>query len=168
MRKILIPVNGSENALNAVRHVCNRYSTDPEAEVHLVHVNSPLPKAIGSHLSRLDLGSYYRDQAKTALAQAETLLSRFGMPYVSHVRFGDPAFNIQQAVQQVGASEIVMGTRRTSALTRFMQSSLTNQLMERVNIPVEVISTGEETALQKYGMPAGLGAALTLMLVAAE
>ena len=56
MRKILIPVDGTASALQAVRHVVNQFLTDANMEVHLLHVRAPFcsmfrasyPSAIGT------------------------------------------------------------------------------------------------------------------------
>ncbi len=168
MRKVLIPVDGSASALNAVRHVSNRYVQEGDLEVHLLHVNKPLPKAVGSYLSRNNLDSYYRDQAVMSLEPAAELLNRFGVTVYKHVARGEKAETIHQQAQQLGVDEIVMGTSRKNAFTRMVQGSVTNQVMSIATVPVELIATGEESAAEKYGLPAGIGATLTLLLVATE
>lgn len=168
MRKVLIPVDGSASALNAVRHVSNRYVQEGGIEVHLLHVNKPLSKAIGGYLSRLDLDSYYRDEAEKSLKPAGDMLQRFGVTFHTHIARGEKAETIHQQAQLLAVDEIVMGTSRKNAFTRLVAGSVTNQVMAIADVPVELIASGEESAAEKYGLPAGIGATLTLLLVASE
>ncbi len=76
VKRILLPVNGSENAMNAVRHVIERYLERRDLEVHLLHVRPPLTRHISRFLGRRDRLDWHRGQAETALAPARRLLDK--------------------------------------------------------------------------------------------
>lgn len=168
MRKVLIPVDGSDNAINAVRHISNRHVQSGGVKVHLLHVATPLPKAIAGYLSAYDIASHYRDEARKALAGPSEVLENFGVPYERHTARGDKAECIDHQARSLGVDEIVMGTGRKNALTRLIEGSLTHQVMSRADVPVEVIAGRKESPFERYGLPAGLGAALALLFVANE
>lgn len=168
MLKILIPVDGSENSLNAVRHVVTRHLNDSPAEIHLLHVCLPLPQSISRFVSSRDVATFHSDEAERTLAPAKALLDRFGATYVTHAEVGSKAETIHRMAKKIGADEIVIGTGRKNSFTRLIEGSVTNQVMELADVPVEVIANGEESKLEKYGLPAGIGAALTLLVVANE
>jgi nucleotide-binding universal stress UspA family protein len=168
MLKVLIPVDGSENALGAVRHVINRYIEEKNLEVHLLHVCTRLPQEITRFVSQHDLDAYHNDEAEKTLSPARDLLVQFGVPFDTHIGKGDKAEVIHNTAKAMGANEIVIGTGRKNSFTRLIEGSLTNRVMEISDVPVEVIAQGEESKLEKYGLPAGIGAALTLLFVANE
>lgn len=168
MLKVLIPVDGSENAQGAVRHVINRYIEEKNLEVHLLHVCTRLPQEITRFVSQRDLDAYHNDEAEKTLTPARDLLIQYGVPFESHVGMGDKAEVIHATAKAMGISEIVIGTGRKNSFTRLIEGSLTNRVMEISDVPVEVIAQGEESKLEKYGLPAGIGAALTLLFVANE
>jgi len=60
-----------------------------------------------------------------------------------------------------------MATARKNSLTRMIEDSTTNKVLERTTIPVEVIAGDAVSRWERYGIPAGLGALLALLLAAA-
>lgn len=168
MLKVLIPVDGSENALGAVRHVIKRRIEEPGLEVHLLHVCMRLPQEIARFVSARDLEDYHNEEAEKTLKPARDLLMQSGVPFETHIGKGDKAEVIHRTASALGINEIVIGTGRKNSFTRLIEGSLTNRVMEISDVPVEVIPSGEESKLEKYGLPAGIGAALTLLFVANE
>ena len=168
VRKILVPVNDSPNSLLAVQHVDNRCVNEGGLEVHLVHVCTPLSQHIARFLKRGERESFHRDEANKALAPARALLDRFSIPHAEHVELGEKAPTIHRIAQRLHADEIVIGTARKNSLTRLIEDSVTNRVLELVQVPVQVIAGSEVSTAEKFGLPAGLGAALALLFVASE
>jgi len=48
-----------------------------------------------------------------------------------------------------------------------LEDSTTNKVLEKTSVPVEVIAGDSISKLERYGFPAGLGAALALLIAAA-
>ena len=62
---------------------------------------------------------------------------------------------------------IVLATARKNSLTRMVESSITNRVLDLTSVPVEVVVGDSVSRLERYGIPLGLGAGLgTLMLLA--
>ena len=61
-----------------------------------------------------------------------------------------------------------MSTARKNSLTRMLEASITNRVLELTTVPVEVIAGDAVSKLERYGIPAGIGAALALVIVAAD
>jgi hypothetical protein len=57
----------------------------------------------------------------------------------------------------------VLGTARKSGLVRALQNSLTSRILEHSTVPVEVITADRASALERVGIPAGVGAGLALL-----
>ena len=60
-----------------------------------------------------------------------------------------------------------MSTARKNSLTRMLEASVTNRVLELTTVPVEVIAGDAVSKLERYGIPAGIGGTLGLLLLAA-
>ncbi len=102
-----------------------------------------------------------------ALHPARKLVEKFGVPYSVHVRVGTKATAIVDEARRLRCDRIVMSTARKNSLTRMLAGSTTNKVIEQTFVPVEVIAGEVVSKLERYGVPAGLGAALALLFAAA-
>lgn len=168
MKRILLPVDGSTNSLEAVKHVVARFLSDSNMELHLFHVRTPFSKHIARFLNRRDLAAYHRDEAAKALKSARDMLDSRGVPYAVHVEMGDRAKLIASAARRLRANQIVMGTARKSSFTRMIEDSVTSRVLELTQVPVEVITGKSVSRLEKFGVPASAGAALAALVLAID
>ena len=168
MSKILLPVDGSLNAMRAVRHVANAYRADRAIEVHLLHVCTPLNQHIARFLSRRARERFHRDEADKALGDARETLERHGVPFIEHVELGDRAETITRTAARVDAAQIVMGTARKNSLTRLLEDSVTNRVLELTGVPVQIVAGEDVSKLERFGIPAGVAAALALVVIAVD
>ena len=166
MKRILIPVDGSKNCELAVRHVINEFMQDSAKEVHLLHVRVPLTQHVSQFVSRRNREAWHRDEAEKALAPARALLAQHGVPHSSAYKIGDRAGVIVDEARRLRCHQIVMGTARKNSLTRMLQDSTTSKVLERTSVPVEVIAGTSVSRLERWGLPAGVGA-LAAMVIAA-
>ncbi len=167
MKKILIPVDGTASALQAVRHVVNQFLADSNMEVHLLHVRAPFSQYVSRFVSKSNRHSYHRELAENALKSARALLDKHGVPHASHIELGDPATVIDRVAQRLHIDQIVMGTARKSTLTRFVQDSVTSKVLETSRVPVEVVAGAPASWWERIGVPATVGTALAALFVAA-
>ena len=166
LTKVLVPVDGSANALRAVRHVAEQFAAGAPLEVHLLTVTVPLSQHIARFFSRRDLGQFQQERAGRALGGARLILDRAGVPYSYHIEGGAKAETINATAERIGAQHIVIGTARKNSLTRLVQDSVTSNLLKITRVPVEVV-VGDLPAFERVALPAGLAAALAVLLVAA-
>jgi nucleotide-binding universal stress UspA family protein len=136
-------------------------------EIHLLHVQLPLPIYITRFLSRQAVQTFHHDQADKALAPVRQLLDNFGVPYAVHVRLGDRAECITAMAHQLHCHQIVLGCARKSSLTRLVEASTTNRVIELTDVPVEVVVGDAVSQWERYGIPAGLGTLIALLIAAA-
>jgi hypothetical protein len=61
-----------------------------------------------------------------------------------------------------------MSTARKNSLTRLVEDSVTNKVLKLTSVPVEVIVGENVSKWERYGIPAGIGAALLLLFAAAD
>lgn len=168
MLRVLIPVDGSPNADNAVRHAINEYLKTSEGEIHLLNVQPPFSRHIAAFVAKRDRDAYHREQAHKALQSARQILERFRVPYQTHIALGQRAEVIAETARRLKCHHIVLGTARKNSLTRMLQDSVTNKVLEITTVPVEVVSGGEISKLERYGVPAAIGAGLGILLLALD
>ena len=168
MLKILVPVDGSENARRAVRHAVNRFLSNSNIEVHLLHVRTAFSRHVAQFTSRKSRDAYHREMAERAIKPSLDLLRKYHVPHAVHIEFGDKAQAIHRAAQRLRVGQIVMGTARKNSLARLIEDSVTNRVLEITRVPVEVIVGTDASKLEKYGLPAAIGAALVALIVAVD
>ena len=168
MSKVLLPVDGSPNSLRAVRHVVNQFMRDHTIEAHLLHVRTPLSQHVSRFVSKRNRAAWHRDEAEKALNPARAMLDKFGVPYAAHVELGDRAVTIDRVAQRLHVDRIVMGTARKNSLTRLVEDSVTNRVLEMTQVPVEVVAGNSISVIERIGIPATVGAALALLVTAID
>jgi nucleotide-binding universal stress UspA family protein len=166
MQRILIPVDGSRNSEFAVRHVIAEFLKDSAKEVHLLNVQPPFSRHVAQFASRRNRDAWHRDQAEKALAPARALLLQHGVPHASSYKLGDKAQVIADEARRLRCHHIVMSTARKNSLTRMLQDSTTNKVLQRTSVPVELIAGNAVSRLERWGIPAGAGALLALLIAA--
>lgn len=167
MKRILVPVDGSESSLHGVRHVVRQFFLDSALEVHLVHVRIPLSRYVARFIDARARSDYHQQLAESAVAAARNLLRQHSVPHVVHLGFGDPVCVIADTAQRVQATEIVMGTTRKNLLVRFIQDSVSARVTEAVNIPVQLVTGKLASTWERIGVPAVVSAALAALFLAA-
>jgi Ca2+-transporting ATPase len=167
MLKVLIPVDGSSNCQFAVKHVIKQFMNNTAIETHLLNVQPPLNQDITRFVSRKNLQDYHRDQAEKALHPIRQMLDNFSIPYSVHIEVGERAKCIADAARRLRCDQIVMSTARKNSLTRLVENSVTNKVIELTSVPVEVIAGDAVSRWERYGIPAGLSALLALLFAVA-
>jgi nucleotide-binding universal stress UspA family protein len=168
MQKVLVPVDGSRNCQFAVKHVIKEFMNNTAMEIHLLNVQSPFSRDVARFVSSKSLHDHHRDEAEKALGPAKQMLDGFGIPYSVHSEVGEKAKIITDTACRLHCHQIVMSTGRKNSLTRLLENSVTNKVLALTPVPVEVIAGDAVSKWERYGIPAGVGAALALMLSAAD
>jgi YjbE family integral membrane protein len=169
MLKVLVPVDGSANALKAVRHAVTEYQRHHELELHLLNVQRPLSCHVAQFVSSKDRESWHDERANEAMTEARRVLDAAGVPHEAHWVLGDRAMEICSAAQRLGAHHIVMGAARRHSLTRMFEDSVTDRVLETTPVPVEVVTGDAVSTWERWVKPAGvIGVAATLVAMAAD
>ncbi|MDI1268405.1 MAG: universal stress protein [Polaromonas sp.] len=168
MSRVLLPFDGSPNSLHGVRHVAREFMKNRELEIHLLNIRRPFSSQVARFTSRQDRMAFHQEQARKALEPARQALDRSGIAYTVHIEVGERADCIADAARRLRCDRIVMSTARKSSLVRWVEDSVTNQVIERATVPVEVIAGDAASSLERVGIPAGVGAGLLVLGMAAE
>jgi len=168
MRRILVPVDGSRNAEFALRHVLTEFLKDSAMEVHLINVQAPFSRHIAQFVSRKNRDDYHHDEAEKALEPARKLLGQHGVPFSASYRLGDRAKIIADEARRLRCHRIVMASARKNSVTRMLQDSTTNNVLELATVPVEIVSGDQVSLLERWGVPVGIGALIALAIAAID
>lgn len=147
--KILLPVDGSPNALAAVAHALNLVAAGLSAEFVLINVQEPanLYELVVAHDA--DVIEQVRGAAGADLLQpAEALLSDAGQRWESEVAGGDPAHVLLELVERYGCQAVVMGALGAGSASSSHVGAVALALLQRCPVPVTVVRLSElaETA----------------------
>jgi YjbE family integral membrane protein len=166
MSKVLVPVDGSRNSQYSVRHVASEFLKNPALEIHVLNVQAPFSRHISLFSSKRNREAFHRDEAEKALKPARRLLESHGVPYAVHVEVGSKAESIADTARRLRCDHILMSTARKNSLTRMIEDSVTNKVLELTTVPVQIIAGDAISRWERYGVPASLGTAVGLFLLA--
>jgi nucleotide-binding universal stress UspA family protein len=166
MSSILVPVSGSSNSNVVIPHVIRAFHGNRALEIHLLTVRPPLSSHAAGFATRKNLLDFYREQGEERLLAARKALDGYGVPYRTHIEVGDTARLIAAAARSLRCERIVMSAARKSTFARVFDDSMANQVLDHATVPVEVIAGETVSRLERYGVPAGIGATLAMVLLA--
>ena len=167
LRKILVPVDGSRNSNFVVPHIIREFQKNRTLEIHLLNVRPRFSMHVAQFVSKKNRETFHRDQAEKALLPVRKALDGFQVPYSLHVKVGNKGVLIAETARRLGCDHIVMSTARKNSLTRLVENSVTNKVLELTAVPVEVIAGDAVSRWESYGIPASIGTALALLFLAA-
>jgi nucleotide-binding universal stress UspA family protein len=141
MHKLLVPFDGSDPALRALRHAITRVREGDGGSVHLVHAH-PEPRIYGEieiYVSAEKMAELQRSVSETLLAAAEAVLKEAGVPYTKDVLVGHLGQVIADHADALGCDGIVMGTRGSGALGGLLLGSVATKVIHSANVPVTLV-----------------------------
>jgi len=142
LRRVLLPVDGSEHAANAVRRLL-ALQADLRAgdalKVHLLNVQRPLSGDVSRFISGQTIEDYHREHSEAALAPARALLDSAGVVHQDHQRVGEPGPTIAEVAKELGCDMIVMGARGLGTHTAALLGSVAQSVIEVSTAPVLVV-----------------------------
>ena len=129
--RILVPVDGSTNSLNAVSFIATRTTLlGSNPDIELLNVQLPLPARACRLVGQDAIQRYY---------PARKILEKVGFKASESFVVGEPAPSIAKAAEKTGADLIVMGSRGQSALKGLFFGSVSNGVLAQTKCPMLVI-----------------------------
>nr|WP_251973639.1 universal stress protein [Sphaerotilus sp. FB-5] len=138
--RVLLPVDGSEGALAAVRQVIAMHDGHPQPgsfRVDLLNVQHSVPGDVSTFVAGATLQDYHHERSAEDMAAARALLDAAKVPYTVHTRVGDAPAVIADTARELGSEQIVMGSRGLGAIAGALMGSVTTETL-RLS-PVEVV-----------------------------
>lgn len=138
--KILLPVDGSEGALEAVRHALRLVGKGLAAGFVLANVQEPasLYEVVVAHDADV-IARISETAAENALAPAEALLRTAGVPFESEIAHGDPATRLIDLLERLGCDLVIVGARGVESFEGGALGSVASALLSNAGVPVTVV-----------------------------
>jgi nucleotide-binding universal stress UspA family protein len=139
MMNILLPVDGSESALQAVRHAITLAQGGLRVRFTLANVQAPntLYEMMVAHDPDV-LERIAREAAEHLLQPAQALLESAGLAHDVRIAVGDAAHELLDMVDTEGCDAIVMGATG-STLHAAVMGSVSRWLVDHSPVPVTVV-----------------------------
>jgi len=140
MLKLLVPTDGSENALRAVRHVADLARRGVALEVVLLNVQRPVMSGEVGAVAPIEIAEDKRALAAgSAVAKARALLEPANVPLTVHEAIGNAAEEIAAAAEALRCDGIVMGHRGMGMLKSLVMGSVSEHVLRLANVPVTFV-----------------------------
>ena len=138
--KILVPVDGSQASLRAVKHAA-AIAAHGKGEVHLLNVQPILPMygMVRAYMRLPQYKSARATLARQALTGAEKTLSRLKIRHRDHVMYGEAGETIADAARALKCRMIVMGTRGQGAVGNLLLGSVATKVIHLARVPVTLV-----------------------------
>lgn len=143
--KILLPVDGSELSLKAVRMAVNLLQQGLSGSLVIANVQEPatlyemVVAPDGEVLQRVSTAA-----GIDALEKAEGVLMAEGVVYEREIATGDPAHTIIDIGERFACDMIIMGARGVSAMRSALLGSVSNEVLHAAQVPVMIVKLEED------------------------
>jgi len=143
--KILLPIDGSAAALDAVRFAIRLAKDGLNTSVVLANVQEPasLYELVVAHDPQV-IEQVSAAAGAHTLQAAESLLLAADISYECEVASGDPAHTLVDILENYGCDLVVMGASGVSPLRRALLGSVSNEVLHAAGVPVMIVKASDE------------------------
>ena len=162
MLKALVPVDGSNNSLCAVRHIIKLVQDREPLDIHLLNVQPPLHGDVTAFVSKEAVHGFHLDAAHKALQRAGELLDQAALHYTKHVYVGHAAEVIAEVAKELGFDKVIMGTHGYGTVRQLMMGSISHKAIHLLDpdIPVTLVKEGYDAGSGRRALAATAQAAV--------
>jgi len=139
--RILVPVDGSECALRALRYALSTRDLyrDP-IQIDLLNVQRRVASGnVRRFIPQEQLNEFYQEEGEAALKTAREVLDASDVPFTVHVAVGEEPECITQYAAEHGCNLIVMGTRGLNTLANMLLGSVSARVIHLSPVPVLLV-----------------------------
>lgn len=142
MKRVLLPIDGSECALRGVALIISKrglYAKPEELDIHLVNVQAPFSSDISRFVSHEQVEAFHREQGETMTMESRKMLDAAGVKYTCHYEIGPVAETIVQLADSLRCDQIVMGAHGRGGFADLLMGSITQKVLHLTTIPVLLV-----------------------------
>ena len=142
--KLLLPVDGSDVSLEAVRVAIRLAKDGLNTSVVLANVQeaATLYELVVAHDPAV-IEQVSAAAGAHTLNAAEALLTQAGIAYETEIASGDPAHTIVDILERYGCDMVVMGASGMSPLRGALLGSVSNEVLHSANVPVVIVKLSD-------------------------
>ncbi|MBU6467451.1 universal stress protein [Simplicispira hankyongi] len=144
MPRILIAVDGSELALDAVRHAIGLVHAGLRADFVLANVQEPATLyelVVSRDPDRIAAASL--EAGAHLMAGARALLDAAGLTYETEIGMGDPAHTLVDLIENTQSDMAIIGARGQGAISGALLGSVSQALAHSSPVPVTIVKHAE-------------------------
>ena len=141
MRKLLVPVDGSDSAKRALEHAIGLARDAGSGELVLLHVH-PEPIIYGEiqvYVPAQRMQQLQDWHSHEILRPAAEKAQASSVRHTCVVVAGDAATQIAKAAEAMGCAGIVMGTRGMSPIGNVLLGSVASNVVHQAHVPVTLV-----------------------------
>ncbi len=142
--RILLPVDGSEGALEAVRHALRLVHNGLRASFVLANVQEPasLYEVVVAHNAEV-IEQVSEAAAAHSLAPAQALLRAAGLEFETEIGRGDPGHLLVDIAERCECDLVILGARGQDVSDSGALGPVATALLQHAQAPVTVVKRGE-------------------------
>ncbi|MBN8233889.1 universal stress protein [Halobacillus kuroshimensis] len=138
-QKILVPIDGSDFSLRALKHAIE-IAKAIDAELLLLNVqynyNSP---NINRFVSKEQVRRYQQENAKEVMDEALNVIENQEVTVHTKIRIGSPDYEIAKEAKESKVYSIVMGSRGLGAIKSKILGSVSFNVLHVASCPVTMV-----------------------------
>jgi nucleotide-binding universal stress UspA family protein len=141
MRKLLVPIDSSDNANRALQYAIRLAKEIGSIELHIVNAHEP-PFVYGEvavHMTEEKARALQKRHGEDILRAATDLAKAAGVPFTSEVLTGDVPRVLAKCADEKGCEGIVMGTRGMGAIANLVMGSVATKVIHLTKLPVTLV-----------------------------
>ena len=139
MLTMMVAVDGSEHALQAVRHAIWLVNEGLRAHIVLAHVQESTSLVEIAMAGPVGAADASVDAGKALIGPAVKLLRDAGVAHEVEVRIGDVPPTLLDIAESHEAAMILIGSTDEGALSRIFLGSIGNKLVSNSSVPVTIV-----------------------------
>ena len=142
IRKILVPIDGSECSLTAAKYA-TRIAKDENAQLFCIHIIASVPYGYATSATAID--QYFKDineKVESWFDKVKNMAKNEGIPGLKTETFTDVKSVIGSIIDYATSRDvdlIVIGTRGRTGLKRFLMGSVANGVVQHAHCPVLLV-----------------------------
>ncbi|HBX22604.1 MAG TPA: universal stress protein [Desulfotomaculum sp.] len=138
-KKILVPIDGSENSLKTLDHAAELASV-LGSKIALFHVIAPLPSTVQRHVQVNNLVQEVQGFGQEVLEDAKKAIAKkYNLEIETDLIYGDPANEICDKAKKDQFDLIVIGSRGLSEITSIIMGSVSRRVARHAVCPVLIV-----------------------------
>jgi len=141
VHKLLVPVDGSDNAMRALEYAIQLAKQCRPMELVIVYaqLEPPLFDELAVYLPEEKTKELQRKHGEDILRPSIERANKAGVVFTSQVLFGDIPQSIVSCAETLGCDGIVMGTRGMGAILNLIAGSVATKVIHLTKLPVTLV-----------------------------
>jgi nucleotide-binding universal stress UspA family protein len=141
MRKLLVPVDSSDNAMRALEYAIGLAKENGPIELHIVTAHEAAfdnPRTL-AYLPTEKLERLLQEHSESILSPAIEKAEAAGVTFTSEILVGPVPQAIVKRAEKLRCDSIVMGTRGMGAIGNLLMGSVATKVIHLTKLPVTLV-----------------------------